>query len=98
MTGRWSMMRMRISEGKERKRNMIPNLAYPHNLASFKRAPARQVRCRCSLPRAPRVFIRPFPLHPQLYCLLLESMRRDVRILLVGDGSSLFYPGPCTKT
>ena len=30
------MMRMRISEGKERKRNMIPNLAYPHNLASFK--------------------------------------------------------------
>jgi hypothetical protein len=30
------MMRMMISDGKERKRNMIPNLAYPHNLASFK--------------------------------------------------------------
>ena len=29
------------------------------------------------------------------FLFLLESMRRDVRILLVGDGSSLFYLGLC---
>src|SRR5258708_3708819 len=37
-------------------------------------------------------------LHHSCLLFLLESMRRDVRILLVGDGTSFLYFGPCRST
>ena len=80
------MIRMRMSDGKERKRNIDPHnpLLAAHLL----------ILSECGRPglfHPPRSSSAPLPLY---ICplLLLESMRRDVRILLVGDGTIFFSP------
>jgi hypothetical protein len=79
------MMRMRMSDGKERKRNIIYNL--PSCTSFVNTGPA---------PSGPSAFLarvstgRPSSAHLFNDKEKKESMRRDVRILLVGDGTSFF--------
>jgi hypothetical protein len=74
---------------------MILNLAYSFDF-DFKvnTGPAwsGRVRTSVSCTRLARL-----PLHHH-HNEKKESMRRDVRILLVGDGTSFFYRGPCCQT
>ena len=98
---------MRMSDGKERKKSIL--LALPFKiLASFSSAlfklyqlehrPGCSETDRASFQRWSFIRIRsstPLRLHPLLF--LLESMRRDVRILLVGDGPSIPFSSLVSK-
>lgn len=75
---------------------MILNLAYSFDF-DFKvntAGPARSGRTRTS---ASCTRLARLPLYHH-HNEKKESMRRDVRILLVGDGTSSFYRGPCFQT
>jgi len=76
-------------QGEEEEHDPQSRLA-AHLLIKSEYRPGPSGRTSSCTPRLTRL-----PLHP---LFLLESMRRDVRILLVGDGTSFFHRCPCFQT